>query len=138
MVVALIVEIVWVYLPDVQKPVLVKAIICFSPYTNLRAIAKTIDSNAAGQIGCLNGMRFVSSSLCNVLLPKTYPLYIRVISMSWVVLCHGYSFTPGPSGQNPKWTGDVRFLFFHLYERCRINTFIHISDPNRKHCNLWS
>ena len=61
MVVALIVEIVWVFLPDVQKPLLVKAIICFSPYTNLRAIAKTIDSNAAGQIGCLNGMRFVSS-----------------------------------------------------------------------------
>ena len=62
MIVALIVEIVLAYLPNVQKTLLVKAIICFSPYTNLRAIAKTIDSNAAGQIGCLNGMRFVGSS----------------------------------------------------------------------------
>ena len=60
MVVALILEIVWVYLPNVQKPFLVEATTCFSPYTNMRAITKTIDSNAAGQIGCLNGMRFVS------------------------------------------------------------------------------
>ena len=40
----------------------------------------------------------------------------RVISMTWVVLCHSYSFTPGPSGQNPKWTSDVR-LFCPLIGR---------------------
>ena len=127
MIVALTVEIVWGYLPKVHKPLLIKAIICFSPYTNLRAIAKTIDSNAAGQIGCLNGMRFVSSSLCNVLLPKTNPLYIRVISMSWVVLCHGYSYTPRDSGQNPKWSGDVRlYIFPYLKAIVIVDTFIHI------------
>ena len=36
---------------------IVKAFRCFSPYTNLKKIAKTTDTNASGQLGCLNGMR---------------------------------------------------------------------------------
>ena len=40
------------------KNTIFKAVLCFSPYTNLRKIVKTVDANAAGQIGCLNGMRY--------------------------------------------------------------------------------
>lgn len=56
---ALIVELLYSYIfrTNTNKPLLVKAIICFSPYTNLKGVAKTIDANAAGQIGCLNGIR---------------------------------------------------------------------------------
>ena len=43
---------------DLKKTIF-KAVLCFSPYTNLKKIAKTVDANAAGQIGCLNGMRYV-------------------------------------------------------------------------------
>ena len=43
--------------PDATKPFFVKLILCFSPYSNLKGIAKTTDTNAGGQIGCLNGMR---------------------------------------------------------------------------------
>ena len=42
---------------DLKKTIF-KAVLCFSPYTNLKKIAKTVDANAAGQIGCLNGMRY--------------------------------------------------------------------------------
>ena len=41
----------------VASSIVVKAIRCFSPYTNLKKIAKTTDTNASGQLGCLNGMR---------------------------------------------------------------------------------
>ena len=44
-------------LRDNAKPLAVKAVLCFSPYSNLKGIAKTTDTNASGQIGCLNGMR---------------------------------------------------------------------------------
>ena len=43
--------------PDATKPFFVKLILCFSPYSNLKGIAKTTDTNAGGQIGCLVGMR---------------------------------------------------------------------------------
>ena len=57
--VALILELVYTVLlqPDATKPFLVKVVLCFSPYSNLKGIAKTSDTNAGGQIGCLNGMR---------------------------------------------------------------------------------
>ena len=41
------------------ESIISKAVLCFSPYTNLKKIAKTVDANAVGQIGCLNGMRLV-------------------------------------------------------------------------------
>ena len=41
------------------ESIIVKAVLCFSPYTNLKKISKTVDANAVGQIGCLNGMRLV-------------------------------------------------------------------------------
>ena len=42
-----------------QKHIIVKVLFCFSPYTNLKKIMKTVDANVVGQIGCLNGMRLV-------------------------------------------------------------------------------
>ena len=42
----------------IDSLIIVKAVRCFSPYTNLKKIAKTTDSNASGQLGCLNGMRY--------------------------------------------------------------------------------
>ena len=42
---------------DATKPIYVKAVLSFSPYTNLKGIAKTTDSNASGKLGCLDGMR---------------------------------------------------------------------------------
>ena len=59
MVLAMLLEIAYSYfLPqDTSKPLLVKAVLCFSPYSNIKEIAKTTDTNALGQIGCLNGMR---------------------------------------------------------------------------------
>ena len=58
---ALIIELVYSYLlpPNKPKPLYVKVLLCFSPYANIKGIAKTIDANAAGQIGCLNGIRQV-------------------------------------------------------------------------------
>ena len=44
--------------PAASVALIVKAIRCFSPYTNLKKIAKTTDTNASGQLGCLNGMRY--------------------------------------------------------------------------------
>ena len=41
-----------------SKIFIVKAVLCFSPYTNLKKIAKTTDANASGQFGCLIGMRY--------------------------------------------------------------------------------
>ena len=56
---ATVLEVVYAFLlpQDATKPIYVKAVLCFSPYTNLKGIAKTTDSNAAGKIGCLDGMR---------------------------------------------------------------------------------
>lgn len=34
--------------------------------------------------------------------------------MTWVVLCHSYSFAPGSSTQNTKWSSDVRLSSVHL------------------------
>ena len=61
---ALIVELLYSYIfqPNMKKPLFVKAVICFSPYTNIKGLAKTIDANAAGQIGCLNGIRYEIST----------------------------------------------------------------------------
>ena len=44
------------YMPS-PDAFIVKVVRCFSPYTNLKKIAKTTDTNASGQIGCFNGMR---------------------------------------------------------------------------------
>ena len=52
---------------DLKKTIF-KAVLCFSPYTNLKKIAKTVDANAAGQIGCLNGMRYVRLTLFKLVL----------------------------------------------------------------------
>ena len=57
--------------------------------------------------------------------PQTVSFNNRVISMSWVILCHGYSYTPGDSGQNPKWSVDVR-LYILSYLKASVDTFIHI------------
>ena len=49
------------------KPILVKAVLCFSPYINLKKILKTVDANAVGQIGCLTGMRLVCCKVYSLL-----------------------------------------------------------------------
>jgi len=80
------------FLPqDKPKPLLARVVLCFSPYSNLKGIAKTTDTNASGQIGCLNGM--------------------RVISMTWVVLCHSFLYTPGASNQITRYVSDVSTNF---------------------------
>ena len=63
MVLATLLEIAYSsFLPqDKPKPLLARVVLCFSPYSNLKGIAKTTDTNASGQIGCLNGMRQDSS-----------------------------------------------------------------------------
>ena len=56
---ATVLEIVYAFLlpQDATKPIYVKAVLSFSPYANLKGIAKTTDSNASGKLGCLDGMR---------------------------------------------------------------------------------
>ena len=96
--------------PVATKPFFAKFILCFSPYSNLKGIAKTSDTNAGGQIGCLNGMRsdfpqvyeidhYLSCIFCSML--------NRAMSMTWVVLCHSFIYTPGKSTQVNRWVYDV-------------------------------
>ena len=68
MAMALVLELIFGLVPIAPKSLfedtlIVKAILCFSPYTNVKKIAKTVDANAVGQIGCLNGMRLVGTHL---------------------------------------------------------------------------
>ena len=35
----------------------------------------------------------------------------RAISMTWVVLCHSFLYTPGGSSQNTRWVSDVSSIF---------------------------
>ena len=111
MVFGMFLEIAYSYfLPqDKAKPFFVKAVLCFSPYSNIKGIAKTTDTNASGQIGCLNGMRQV------IFKPVITILFMfsayRVISMTWVILCHSFLSTPGGSTQNSRWVSDVSSIF---------------------------
>ena len=90
------------------KHFLVKAVLCFSPYTNLRKVLKTVDANAVGQIGCLNGMRLVFKQGV-IYFFKSYIVlrFLRVLSMSWVILAHVFGFLPGQWCQNELYSWNV-------------------------------
>lgn len=90
------------------KPILVKAVFCFSPYINLKKIIKTVDANAVGQVGCLTGMRLVLKKRSSQLELQFVVLFFRVFSMSWVILAHVFGFLPGQWCQNELYSWNVR------------------------------
>ena len=52
----------------------------------------------------------------------------RAISMTWVVLCHSFLYTPGKASLINRWVYDVRSLIINELKLKRIHHIVHYVD----------